>query len=482
MTEDKLKILFISSEVTPFSKSGGLGEVAAALPKELVKQGVDCRVVTPKYGKIPARLLDGLVYRKSFETSMGWRKQHASVYQLEWDGVITYFIGNDYFFDRDGYYGYGDDHERFGFFSKAAVEMAGAVDFKPDIIHTNDWQTGLAPVYLRDKLSKYVFYEETKSLFTIHNLQYQGVFGRGVLSDLDLNDGYFSVSGLEFYNNISLLKAGIAHSSAVSTVSETYAQEITTPSYGFSMDGVIRSRSADLYGILNGIDYDRNNPETDRHIFENYTIQNAVAGKATNKAGLQKELQMPQRPDVPVLGIISRLTDQKGFDILSIIMDELLNRDVQLIMLGQGDGRYEHMLNYFRWKYPEKCNIYLGFNDTLAQKIYASSDFFLMPSLFEPCGLGQLTAMRYGALPIVRRTGGLADTVQHFDKKTMSGNGFSFEDYLASGLMWAISDALDVYGNKDMMAAAVRNAMSCDYSWESSARKYIKLYNKIIGK
>jgi starch synthase len=360
--------------------------------------------------------------------------------------------------------------------------MAGAIDFKPDIIHANDWQTGLASVYLRDKLARYVFYTNTQSLFTIHNLQYQGVFGRSVLADLDLDDGYFSMGGLEFFNNISLLKSGIAHSSAVSTVSETYAHEITTPEYGFSMDGVIRSRKPDLYGIVNGIDYDRNNPEKDRFIYTRFGIDSAVEGKAANKAELQKEMNMPQRPDAPLFGIISRLTDQKGLDILSIIMDEFLNRDVQLVVLGQGDGRYEQMFNYFRWKYPDKCYIYLGFNNTLAQKIYASTDFFLMPSLFEPCGLGQLTAMRYGSLPIVRNTGGLADTVQHFNRNSMTGNGFRFDDYLASGLMWAINEALSVYENSDMMAAAVKNAMSCDYSWDSSARKYIELYKKIIKK
>ena len=482
MTKDKLKVLFVSSEVSPFSKSGGLGEVAAALPKELCEQGVDCRIVTPKFSNIPGHLLEGLDFKKVFETSLSWRRQQASVYQLERNGVVIYFIGNDYYFARDGYYGYGDDYERYAFFSKAAVELAGVMDFRPDIIHANDWQTGLTAVYLKDKLSQYTFYSKTKSLFTIHNLQYQGVFGRGTLSSMDLDDGYFSMGGLEFYNNISLLKGGIVYGDAVSTVSEAYANEITTPSYGFSMDGVIRSRAGSLYGIVNGIDYEKNNPATDKHIFQNYTAETAAAGKAENKAQLQKELNLPIRPEAPLFAVISRLADQKGFDIMSIIMDELLNRDVQLVVLGQGDGRYEKMFNYFAWKYPQKCYFFTGFNENLAQKIYASSDFFLMPSLFEPCGLGQLTAMRYGTLPIVRKTGGLADTVCHFSEDNLEGNGFSFDDYLASGLMWAVNKAMEVFKDKDLMAKAILNAMSKDYSWGSSARRYIHLYNKISGK
>ncbi|MCL2406534.1 MAG: glycogen synthase GlgA [Defluviitaleaceae bacterium] len=481
MINEKLRILFISAEVAPFSQSGGLGDVAAALPKALVRSGVDCRVVTPKYRNIPHKLLDGLSYRKSFDTKLGWRTQNVGIYQLEYDGVTTYFIGNDYYFDRDGYYGFGDDHERFAFFSKAAVELAGVVDFQPHIIHTNDWQTGLASVYLRDKLSGYTFYKNTQSLFTIHNLQYQGVFPGNILSDIDLNDDYFNVNGLEFYNNTSYLKAGIAHSSAVSTVSDTYAHEITTAAYGFSMDGVIRSRISDLHGITNGIDYDKYNPETVNHLTENYNAKN-IAGKTVNKLALQSEFGLPQNADIPMFAIISRLADQKGFDILSIVLDEFFGKNVQLVVLGQGDGRYEQMFNYYRNKYPEKLHIYMGFSEVLAHKMYAASDFFLMPSLFEPCGLGQLIAMRYGALPIARKTGGLADTIMHFNTETKEGTGFLFDDYLASGLMWAINDALEVYGDKKQMKAAVTNAMNADNSWRSSALKYIELYGKVIEK
>lgn len=473
-----MKILFVSSEVAPFSKSGGLGDVAAALPKELYRQGADIRVVCPKYANIPERLISGAKYVAGFETNLSWRRQSVSVYEIN-TPVTTYLIGNDFYFGRDGYYGYGDDFERFALFSKAALEMAAEIDFKPDVIHLNDWQMGLAAVYLKDRYKKFTFFQNTKSLFTMHNLQFQGIFGRDTLPSMDLDDGYFTGGGIEFYGNVSLLKAGIAYSDALSTVSETYAKEIQTPMYSYGMDGVIRGRGTALHGIVNGIDYDANNPRTDEQIFYNYSPEDALQGKEMNKLCLQEELGLPKRADVPMLAMVSRLADQKGLDILAIVMDELLNRDINLVILGQGDGRYEELLNYHKWKYPGKCCFSPGFNTTLAQKIYAASDFFLMPSLFEPCGLSQLMAMRYGSLPIVRRTGGLADTVLHFGKETPGGNGFVFEDYLASGLMWAINEALACYYDKEMLKRAIGNAMSCDFSWASSAGKYLELYESL---
>ncbi|MDR1705358.1 MAG: glycogen synthase GlgA [Clostridiales bacterium] len=474
------KVLFVSSEAYPFAKSGGLGEVAAALPKELVKQGADCRVVLPKYKDIPEDMLADLQVKKTFETTLAWRKLPADIYELERDGVTYYLLDNYFYFHRDGMYGYGDDHERFGFFSKAAVEMFGTVGFMPDIVHCNDWQTGLCPVYLRDKLRKFSYYRGVKSLFTIHNLQYQGVYGRHILGELELDDGYFSVGGMEFYGCVSLLKAGIAYADAVSTVSETYAREIQTPSYGFSMDGVIRSRSDTLFGIINGIDYEKNDPEKDKHIYVNYDKDTALENKVKNKIALQKDLGLPVKPDTPMFSIVSRLTDQKGFDLFPIVMDEFMYKDVQLVVLGQGEGRYEQMFNHCGWKYPDKSRIHIGFDDGLAQRIYAASDFFLMPSLFEPCGLGQMTAMRYGALPIVRKTGGLADTVKHFNPDDGTGNGFSFENYDAAGLMWGINEALGCYAHKDRLEKAIKNAMESNYSWKKSAQEYIKMYKKML--
>ncbi len=474
---ENLKVLIVSSEVSPFAKSGGLGDVMGSLPKELRKYGVDCRIVMPKYKNINSELLTNLEYVDSFEVSLGWRRQSASIFAL--DGQVPiYFVENDYYFGRDGFYGYGDDFERFGFFSKAALEILGVIDFAPDIIHLNDWQTSLCALYLRDVYHKFLFFKNIKTVFTIHNLQYQGVFGRGILSNVDLNDGYFSGGLLEFYGNVSFMKAGIIYADMITTVSETYAREIQSPEYAFGLDGLLRARSNDLFGVLNGIDCEKNDPGTDPCLFKNFDI-NSIELKKENKTALQRMLNLPIRPDVPVFSIISRLVDQKGLDLIANCMEELMSKDIQLIVLGAGDGRYEHLFHYMSNRYPGKVSANICFNFDLAQKIYASSDMFLMPSLFEPCGLGQLFAMRYGTIPIVRDTGGLSDTVQHFDKETKQGNGFLFKHYLSSGLMWAVNEALSVYYDKENFDCCIRNAMNSDYSWSKSAEKYIELYLKL---
>lgn len=477
---EKLKLLFVSSEMTPYAKSGGLGDVIGSLPGELNRLGVDARVVFPKYRSIPANKLVGTEYVASLEVSLGWRRQNASILTMN-PGFPVYMIENDYYFGRDGFYGYADDFERFAFFSKAAVEFLSAIDFQPDVIHFNDWQTGLGSIYLNDMYRGFLFYRDIKTVYTIHNLQYQGVFGRNILPNLDLNDGYFTGGQMEFHGNISLMKAGILYANAVTTVSPTYAKEILTAQYGYGLDGLLCDQRHKLSGILNGIDYESNNPETDSRIFANYSV-NDIGGKTENKLKLQESLGLPVRSDVPVFSIVSRLVDQKGLDLIAMCMDEMMHKDIQLIVLGTGDGRYEHMLRHLSGRYPGKVSANISFNETLAQKIYAASDFFLMPSLFEPCGLGQLIAMRYGTLPIVRRTGGLADTVEHFNPETGAGNGFSFNDYLASGLMWAVNSALSVYHDKPSMQKAVENAMNSDFSWKSSAKQYIELYKSLIGR
>jgi len=477
MAKHDLKVLFVSAEVSPYAKSGGLGDVAGALPKELHRQGVDVRVVFPKYRTIKPQLMTNLTYINSFEVMLDWRRQSASVFSIDADAP-TYLIENDYYFGRDGFYGYGDDYERFAFFSKAAIEFCGVIDFCPDIIHFNDWQTGLGCIYLKDVYKKFLFFSKIKTLFTIHNLQYQGVFGREVLSNIELNAGYFVNDKIEFHGNLSLMKAGLTYTDIISTVSESYAQEIQTPQYGYGMDGVLRSRSHQLFGIVNGIDTGEYNPETDTRIFAPFSAAKP-AGKAVNKAELQAMLHLPVRADVPVFGIISRLVDQKGFDLIAGIMEELMSKDVQLVVLGTGDGRYEHLFKHMSWRFPDKVSANILFNEELAHRIYAGSDFFLMPSLFEPCGLGQLLAMRYGTLPIVRRTGGLADTVRHYNWETGEGNGFVFDDYMMSGLMWGINEALSVYYNQNARETMIQNAMSADYSWGRSAEKYIDLYTKL---
>jgi len=480
MSNKPLKILFVSAEVSPFSKTGGLGDVAGSLPKALRARGVDVRVVMPKFGNIPPAGTGQLKSVANLTVHLSLRTQYAEIFGLDayGDGVSVYFVGNDYYFNRDHLYGYGDDHERFAFFTKAAIEMLGHIDFKPDIMHFNDWHSGLGPTYLRDVYGGFTFYDSIKSLFTIHNLNYQGIFGRPVLWDIGLNDGYFTNGDLEFHGNISFLKGGIIHADAVSTVSQTYADEIQTPSYGYGMDGLLRKRSNDsrLFGIVNGIDTATNDPKTDPHIYVNY-CKDSLAGKKAGKHRLQEALGLPTH-DAPVFSMITRLAEQKGLDIIAMVMEELMSHDIQLIVLGTGEARYENLFKDYAYRFPHKVSANITFDNTLAQQIYAGSDMFLMPSVYEPCGLGQLFALRYGTVPIVRKTGGLADTVKHYNWDTKVGNGFLFEDYVASGLMWAVREALAAY-NSPHWGNLVHNAMSLDYSWDSSAEEYIRLYEKI---
>lgn len=471
-----LKVLFVSSEVSPYAKSGGLGDVAGSLPKALKDAGVEVKVVFPKYKNIKEEYLKTAKYIDSFVVTLGWRTQGASVFSIDGD-VDTYMIGNDYYFGRDGYYGYGDDHERFAFFSKAAIEFLNVIDFIPDVIHCNDWQTGPVCVYLKDIYSKITYFSKIKTLYTIHNLQYQGIFGKETLDMMDLNEGYFTNDKLEFHGNISYMKAGVLYADAVSTVSRTYADEIQTSQYGYGMDGVLRCRSDKLSGIVNGIDYEANNPETNKKIFDTFNVNNRD-GKRNNKHGLQYELGLPER-DVPMLSIISRLADQKGINLIIECMDELMSKDIQLVVLGTGEARYEWIFKDFANRYPDKVSANIMFNDTLAQKIYASSDLFLMPSLFEPCGLGQLFAMSYGTVPIARTTGGLVDTIKNYNKETGEGNGFLFQDYVSSGLMWAINEALSIYYDEYNWNKVVTNAFNTKFSWDTSAKEYIKLYESL---
>ena len=474
-SKNPLKVLIVSSEAAPYAKSGGLGDVVGTLPKVLKEHGVDVRIAIPKYKSINNKHFIGIDYLGSFETSLGWRKQPAGILQKDGD-FTTYFIENDYYFGRDGYYGYDDDNERFGFFCKAVLEMLQFIDFYPDIIHCNDWQTGPVCVLLKEVYSKFTGYKNIKTLFTIHNLQYQGTFSRETMDMIDIP--YYCFGYLEFYGQISFMKAGLMYTDMISTVSDTYAEEIKTFAYGYGLDGVMRLRSDRLCGILNGIDYVKNDPATDSRIYVNYDV-NSIEKKKENKAMLQKELGLEVR-DVPVISIISRLAGQKGIDLISWIAEELLNKDVQLVVLGTGEKYLEDYFKDLEWRHKGKVCANIMFDDTRAQRIYASSDIFLMPSLFEPCGLGQMFSLRYGTIPVVRKTGGLADTIKHYNKETKEGNGFVFEHYTADGLMWAVNEALETYwADTDDWECIVKNAMNCDFSWDKSAEKYIELYNKI---
>lgn len=475
------KVLIVASEGAPFVKSGGLGDVIGSLPRVLKEKGIDVRIILPKYKRIKEEFLYDAKFLGEFNISLDWRIQNAKILKIKVDyGIDTYLIENDYYFYRDGYYGYGDDQERFAFFSKATIESLNIIDFIPDIIHCNDWQTAPLPLYLKDIYGKYTFLENIKTLFTIHNLQYQGIFPKDAMSSLGLSDYYFTNDKLEFNGAVNFMKAGIAYSDFVNTVSKTYSYEIQTPEYGYGLDGLLRARNGFLSGIVNGIDYSSDNsPKYSKKIYVNFD-ENTINLKRENKKRLQEELGLPVR-DVPMISIISRLVTQKGIKLVLEIIDYLMTKDIQIVVLGIGDYDYENGFKYFAYKYSDKISANIMFNDILAQRIYAGSDMFLMPSLFEPCGLGQLFAMQYGTIPIARRTGGIADTVSHFNFETKEGNGFLFNDFLSSGLIWAIEEALKAYYDKDIWEIIYKNALASEFSWYNSADEYINLYKKILN-
>lgn len=477
-----LKVLFVASEAAPFVKTGGLGEVIGSLPAALRSMGVDARVIIPKYRAIAKEFRDGIKYLKHIYISLNWRNLYCGIEKYEQNGVPVYFIDNMYYFDRDYLYGYGDQEvERYAFFCKAVLEVIGHIDFIPDIIHCHDWQTGMLPFLLKVQY-KTDTCANIRTLYTVHNLKYQGLFPKRLLGDiLGVGDEYFTSDKLEFNGNVNSLKAGLVYSDIISTVSPSYALEIQYPHFGEGLDGLLRARNNQLYGVLNGVDYEAYNPKTDTMIFENYDADDWKQGKAVNKMELQKTLGLSVKPDVPILGIVSRLVSQKGWDLLARVLKEVLELDLQIVVLGGGESSYEDMFKYAAYKNPEKVAVNIGYDDTLAHRIYAGSDMFLMPSLFEPCGLGQLFSLRYGTIPIVRETGGLKDTVKPFNEFTNDGNGFSFTNYNAHDMLYTINRALSFYSKPDVWDMLVKRAMSCDFSWERSAEKYVEIYNKMIG-
>lgn len=476
-----LKVLVVASEVSPYAKSGGLGDVTGSLPKELKAKGVDVRVVFPKYRTIRDDYLRSCEYISSFDVTLDWRVQKADIFEITSAEVPTYMIGNDYYFGRGGYYGYGDDNERFAFFCKASIEFLDYIDFVPDVIHCNDWQTGPISIYVKDVYSKLTYFKDIKTIYTIHNIQYQGIFTRDTLRMMDLNDGYFVDDKMEFYNMVNYMKAGLLYSDMITTVSNTYAKEIQSPEYAYGLSGVLQCRSDYLCGIVNGIDYSVNDPATSDKIYQRFDV-NSLGEKVKNKTALQQELGLPVREDVPMLAIVSRLVDQKGINLILQAAGELLNKDIQLVVLGTGDSHYEGIFKDLGYRYSDKVSANILFDDVLAQKIYAAADMFLMPSLFEPCGLGQLFAMSYATIPVARATGGLVDTIKPYDAETGEGTGFLFKDYDCGGLMWGINEALKVYADKDKWYSLMKNAISERFSWGNSADEYIELYKKVTGK
>jgi starch synthase len=474
-----LKILYVASEAVPFIKTGGLADVAFSLPKALKNMDVDIRVIVPKYKEIKDEFKDKMEHITSFQVPLSWRRQYAGVDYLEYEGVPFYFIDNEDYFKRDGIYGHYDDGERFSYFCKAVIESMEKIGFIPDIIHCNDWHTGIIPLLLKDHYKKYGKYNHIKTIFTIHNLKYQGVFPKEMLEDVSgLGMEYYDEDGLEFYGGINFMKGGIKYSDLVTTVSETYSNEIKDPFFGERLDGLLRYREDDLYGIVNGIDYEIYNPNNDENIFEKYDF-NSIEKKEENKIRLQEQLNLPVRKDVPIISMVCRLANMKGLDLVLHVLEELLCEDVQLVILGTGQEEYEYKLKEFEYRYPKKLSANILFNEELAHKMYAASDMFLMPSLFEPCGLGQLIALRYGTIPMVRETGGLNDTIKSFREDTKEGNGFSFTNYNAHDMLYTIRRALKFYENKEVWGKIVENAMNQEYSWNNSANKYKELYYKI---
>jgi starch synthase len=476
-----IKVLFAASEAVPFAKTGGLADVAGTLPRELVKLGADVRLIMPKYKSIAQHFVDKMEYVGYVYVDLAWRHQYCAVLKLEYEGVVVYFIDNEYYFNRDALYGHYDEAEQFAFFSKALLKVLPLIDFKPDIIHCNDWQTGVVSAFLKAQFRFEEFYKEIKTVYTIHNLKYQGIFSKQTLGDiLGLGWEYFNAEGLEFQDCVNYMKAAIVYSDVITTVSKTYAEEIKQDFFGEKLNGIINKRADSLYGIVNGIDFKENDPATDKRIFESFNAE-SIEGKYENKRMLQQSLGLPQNNDIPIISIVSRLVDQKGLDLIACVFDELLQSDIQLVVLGTGDKKYEEMFEAAASKYPDKVSANLKYDGVLAQRIYAGSDMFLMPSLYEPCGLSQLFSMRYGTVPIVRETGGLNDTVMAYNEFTEEGTGFTFANYNAHEMLNAICRALGFYSQKDNWGNIIRNGMKQDFSWNKSAQEYMELYEKLIA-
>lgn len=477
------KILFVSSEAVPYIKTGGLADVVGSLPKYFDRNEYDVRVMLPKYACMDAAFLPNLRFVCHFYVNLNWRKQYVGILESEYRGIHYYFVDNEFYFAGSSpYNNIYEDVEKFAYFSKAVLASLPYIDYAPDVIHCHDWQTGLVPVYLHTAFGDDNFYAGIKTVFSIHNLKFQGRWRiREVIDITGLPEQIFNDKELESYGEANYLKGGVVYADAVTTVSPSYANEITTQEGGEGLHGLMNSRRNVLHGILNGIDYDEFNPQTDPYIESNFSSKSVLSGKKANKAALQKELGLPVRESAFVIGIVSRLTEQKGFDLVSYIMDDLVSQlDVQIVILGTGESKFENVFHHFHSQYPDKVSAYIGYSEEKAHKIYASADAFLMPSLFEPCGLSQMMSMRYGTIPIVRETGGLKDTVQAYNEYENTGTGFSFCNFNADDMKYVVEYAYHVFRDErkaweDMM----QRAMAQDFSWNKSAGEYEKLYDSL---
>lgn len=480
-----MKILFVASEVAPFAKTGGLADVTGSLPVALKRLGHDVRIILPLYktvGEGPFPIHKG---RKSVEISLGGSTHKGFLRQSTSADIPVYLLENRVFFHRDHLYGtpagdYPDNHQRFAFFCRGVLDLLKRMDFRPDILHCHDWQTALVPVLLRYEHREDPFFMNTATLFTIHNLAYQGVFPKTSLAEMGLDWSYFTIDRLEFYDQVNLMKGGILAADLVTTVSPTYCNEILSAEQGCGLEGVLAERRDDLYGVLNGLDPDEWDPATDRHIFKTYTPA-ALAAKTANKKGLQKRLGLDEVPDIPLVGMVTRLASQKGIDLLAELLPRLAAENVQFVLLGAGDETYHRLFEDFKAKGAGNISLNIGYDSVCARQIYAGSDIFLMPSHYEPCGLGQLIALRYGSVPVVRKTGGLADTVFDDRDGVREPNGFSFDDFTSEALWEALQRALQAYRQRDAWKKMVRRGMNRDYSWLQSAAVYERLYRNALA-
>lgn len=477
------KILFVSSEAVPYIKTGGLADVVGSLPKYFDRNEYDVRVMLPKYACMDAAFLPNLRFVCHFYVNLNWRKQYVGILESEYRGIHYYFVDNEFYFAGSSpYNNIYEDVEKFAYFSKAVLASLPYIDYAPDVIHCHDWQTGLVPVYLHTAFGDDNFYAGIKTVFSIHNLKFQGRWRiREVIDITGLPEQIFNDKELESYGEANYLKGGVVYADAVTTVSPSYANEITTQEGGEGLHGLMNARRNVLHGILNGIDYDEFNPQTDPYIESNFSSKSVLSGKKANKVALQKELGLPVRESAFVIGIVSRLTEQKGFDLVSYIMDDLVSQlDVQIVILGTGESKFENVFHHFHSQYPDKVSAYIGYSEEKAHKIYASADAFLMPSLFEPCGLSQMMSMRYGTIPIVRETGGLKDTVQAYNEYENTGTGFSFCNFNADDMKYVVEYAYHVFRDeKKAWEDMMQRAMAQDFSWNKSAGEYEKLYDSL---
>lgn len=473
-----MKILFISSEAEPFAKSGGLGDVIGSLPGELNKLGADARVMLPLYKGIREKYEDQLTYLGDISVPLSWRTQYCGIYRLEHNGVVFYFLDNEQYFKREAYYGYYDDGERFAYFSKAALEVLPALDFSPEILHCSEWQTAMVPVYLKTLYRGNPAYDRLRTVFTIHNIEYQGKFDPGILQDvLGLSEAERGI--LDYSGAVNFMKGAIVTCDRLTTVSGTYAEEITYPFYGKGLENIIKENRYKLSGILNGIDTKLYNPAKDPCIPVKFS-KSTPGKKLENKRLLQTELGLDSNDEVPVVAMIGRLAEHKGIDLVINVFNGLMREKIQFVLLGTGEKQYEDFFTGKAGEYPGRISVTTGFSAELANRIYAGADLFLMPSVSEPCGLAQMIALRYGTIPIVRETGGLKDSIEPFDSETETGNGITFQSVNAHDMLGAIQRAIALYWDKEKWKKLINNGLNTDFSWKVSSKHYIRLYKELL--